>query len=243
MAFHSFLKPKKTYYLKRIGKDNDGGYLVGSNSIKDAKNIISLGISDDWSSEKNFLKHNNNIKIFCYDDQISIKFLIKKILNNLFIFFFNLKLKKLLFSIINLFDFIQISRKIKFTKKRINYDDLNNITENLDKIFIKIDIEGSEYRIIEDLLKIQDKIVGLVIEFHDIDLHMDKIEKFINEIKLELIHLHPNNYCKLDKFNDPTIIELSFEKKPIIVKELFTIPHELDQNCNPKGPNININFL
>ena len=62
-------------------------------------------------------------------------------------------------------------------------------------------------------------------------------------MKLELIHLHPNNYCKLDKFNDPTIIELSFEKKPIIVKDLFTIPHELDQICNPKGPNININFL
>ena len=216
--------------------------MIGSNSIKKTKNLVSLGIHDDWSFEKKFSKLNSDIRVFCYDDQTSLKFLIKKILNNLFFFFFNLQLKKLTSSIVNLFEFIQISKKIKFTKKRINYNDLNNITENLDKIFIKIDIEGSEYRIIEDLLKIEDKLVGLVIEFHNIDLHMDKIEKFINTTKLELIHIHPNNYCGLDRFNNPITIELSFEKNPTPVKDLFTIPHDLDQNCDPKGPNINISF-
>ena len=242
MSLPSFLKPRNTYELKRIGKDNDGGYLIGSNSIKKTKNLVSLGIHDDWSFEKKFSELNSDISVFCYDDQTSVKFLTKKILHNLFFFFFNLQLKKLTSSILNLFEFIQISKKIKFIKKKINYDDLNSITENLDKIFIKIDIEGSEYRIIEDLLKIEDKLVGLVIEFHNIDLHMDKIEKFMNTTKLELIHIHPNNYCGLDKFNNPITIELSFENNPTLVSNLFTIPHDLDQNCDPKGPNININF-
>ena len=242
MPLPSFLKPKNTYDLKRIGRNNDGGYLIGSSSIKKTKNLVSLGIHDDWSFEKKFFDLNNEIKVFCYDDQTSIKFLIKKILNNLIFFFSSLQLKKLVSSIINLFEFIQISKKIKFTKKKINYNDLNNITENLDKIFIKIDIEGSEYRIIEDLLKIENKLVGLVIEFHDIDLHIDKIEKFMNKTKLELIHIHPNNYSGLDRFDNPITIELSFEKNPTPVKDLFTIPHDLDQNCNPRGPNINISF-
>ena len=158
-------------------------------------------------------------------------------------FFFDFQFKKLISSISKLFEFIYISKKIKFTKKKITFGDLEKVTDNLEDLFIKIDIEGSEYRIFEDLLKIQDKIVCLVIEFHDIDLHMDRIERFINETKLELVHIHPNNYCSLDRFGNPTAIEVSFEKNPIVVKDLFTIPHHLDQNCNPDGPDININFL
>ena len=242
MPFPSFLKPKKTYKLERIGKDNDGGYLIGSNSIKRTKNLISLGIHDDWSFEKQIFEFNNDIKVFCYDDQTSIKFLIKKILNNFFFLFYNLQFKKLISSISKLFEFIYITKKIKFTKKKITFGDLEKITNNLEDLFIKIDIEGSEYRIFEDLLKIQNKIVCLVIEFHDIDLHIDKIEKFINETTLELVHIHPNNYCGLDRFGNPTVIEVSFEKNPTVVSDLFTIPHALDQNCNPNGPDININF-
>ena len=243
MALSSFLNPKNTYSLERVGKNNDGGYLVGSNSINDAQFLISLGISDDWSFEKKFLSMNKGIKVFCFDDQISIKFLIKKVIYNLFLFFFKFRFKSLLFSIINILDFIIISKKITFKKQKINYGDLKNITKDLDKIFLKIDIEGSEYRIIEDILEIKNKIVGLVIEFHDIDLHMDKIEQFISAIRLELIHLHPNNYCKLDKIGNPTTIEISFDKRPIIIKNLTTIPHELDQKCNPNGPDIDINFI
>ena len=195
MPLPLFLKPKKTYKLDRIGKDNDGGYLIGSNSIKITRNLISLGIHDDWSFEKEFSELNTDVRVLCYDDQISIKFLIKKILNNFFFLFSNFQFKKLILSIVKLFEFIYISKKISFKKKRINFSDLEKITENLDKIFIKIDIEGSEYRIIEDLLKIEDKIVGLVIEFHDIDLHMDKIERFITTTKLKAIfHLLPNNF-------------------------------------------------
>ena len=45
---------------------------------------------------------------------------------------------------------------------------------------------------------------------------MDKnkriIENFIKSFDLELTHIHPNNYGKLDLNNDPSIIELTFEK-------------------------------
>ena len=242
MPLPSFLKPKKTYKLNRVGRDNDGGYLIGLNSIKRTENLISLGIHDDWSFEKKFSQLNSNVKVFCYDDQTSIKFLIKKILNNCFFLFFNFQFRKLVSSIVRLIEFIHISKKLKFKKKKISFGDLEKITENLKNLFVKIDIEGSEYRIFEDILKIQDKIVCLVIEFHDIDLHMDKIEKFVNKTKLKLIHIHPNNFCGLDKFGNPTTIEVSFENDPIVEKDLFTIPHNLDQNCNPKGPNINISF-
>ena len=36
--------------------------------------------------------------------------------------------------------------------------------------FVKMDIEGSEYRVLDDLLKHWGNIVGLAIEFHDVDI-------------------------------------------------------------------------
>ena len=75
--FPKFLKPKKEYKLIRIGKNNDGGYLVDEQSIRDANTFISLGINDDWSFEKDFLKINKNVNLICYDNNTSLIFLIK----------------------------------------------------------------------------------------------------------------------------------------------------------------------
>ena len=56
MGISNILKPKLKYQLQRVGKNNDGGYLVGINTIKQSKVLISYGINDDWSFEKIFAK-------------------------------------------------------------------------------------------------------------------------------------------------------------------------------------------
>ena len=47
----NILKPKKNYLLCRLGKNNDGGYLIGPKSIENTETLISFGISDDWTFE------------------------------------------------------------------------------------------------------------------------------------------------------------------------------------------------
>ena len=110
------------------------------------------------------------------------------------------------------------------------------------KVFLKIDIEGSEYDILEDILKVQNKISALIIEFHDINKYRTVIENFIKRLELNLTHIHPNNYGKLDKNNDPIIIELSFEKNPKIIGGEVKLPNKLDQKNNPKKNDIFIKF-
>ena len=51
---------------------------------------------------------------------------------------------------------------------------LNKFSENK-KIFLKIDIEGEEYRLLNDLIKNSDLLSGLVIEFHYVDININKI--------------------------------------------------------------------
>ena len=49
-----YLKPKKEYDLIRLGKDNDGGYLVENGSMNNAKALLTVGLGYDWSFEKDF---------------------------------------------------------------------------------------------------------------------------------------------------------------------------------------------
>ena len=53
-----YLKPMKEYDLIRLGKDNDGGYLVEKDSISKAEALITLGLGYDWSFEKDFISIN-----------------------------------------------------------------------------------------------------------------------------------------------------------------------------------------
>ena len=64
MYLHKIFKPKKEYELTRLGKKNDGGYLVGIQTVKESQYLISFGIRDDWSFEKDFLK-KNFVKAIC----------------------------------------------------------------------------------------------------------------------------------------------------------------------------------
>ena len=56
-----------------------------------------------------------------------------------------------------------------------------------------------------------------MIEFHNIHRNMSILTDFIKKFKLEITHIHPNNYSKLDKNGNLEIIEMSFEKNPQIL--------------------------
>ncbi len=113
----------------------------------------------------------------------------------------------------------------------------------LDKdVFIKIDIEGDEYRVLDDLVKHADKIIGLVIEFHNSDIHHSQIEKFIKNFKLKIVHIHANNAGPLNKYGDPTILEVSFAKEPRKIGPLKTVRKNLDQPNIKNKKDIEIKF-
>jgi hypothetical protein len=243
MDFPKFYKPKKSYKLYRFGKNNDGGYLIGSKSVNKSKFLISYGISDDWSFEFDILKKNQNLKVFSFDDSLSFKFLLKLILLNfLRIFYFKSNLRIFFHSIYKFFNFILIKKRINFKKKTIKYNDTIKISKKLNDIIFKIDIEGSEYRILDDLIKIKKKINSVIIEFHDIDLHHKKIQNFISAMGLKLTHIHPNNYSLPDKYGNPTAVEITLERYTDELNGKVKLPNRLDMKCNPYNIDYTLKF-
>ena len=242
MPLDKIFKPIANYELVRVGRSNDGGYLIGKNSINNSKYLISMGLDLDWSFEEDFKKKNDKINIICFDNNLDKKFILKKIIIQTILIIFNKNLNYLIFLIKSFINFDVFIKKVTYKKKIINYGDVLKIQNGINNLFFKIDIEGSEYRILDELITIKNKITGLVIEFHDVDLHLSKIENFINNIGLKLIHIHPNNFGGLDKFGNPYLIELTFEKEPVILKETNSLPHKHDMKNNPDADDITLTF-
>ena len=99
---------------------------------------------------------------------------------------------------------------------------------NKENVFLKIDIDGSEYRILKDILEFKNRLVGLVIEFHDYDLNKAIIKDFVDNVGLEIIHVNVNEMGGVSIENYPLVVELTFSKEPIkenIDKEILKKPN------------------
>ena len=246
MSLPITLKPKKKFNILRFGRDNDGGYLVSKKTIIEAKTLISFGILDDCSFENDFLK-TNEIKVHCFDHTIIKTYWLKRFYNDLGASLFNLNWPHFLNTTKRYFKSKKFfkNKKVNLSNRTITSGSIKEICSvtNLDyPLFFKVDIEGSEYRILEELIDLQNSICGLVIEFHDIDLHRERIEKFIKNFNLKITHIHANNFGPLDSNKNPTVIEMTFEKNPLEVDEVVTLPNNLDQPNNPDKPDIKIDF-
>ena len=250
MYLHKIFKPKNEYQLSRLGKKNDGGYLIGIQTVKESQFLISFGIRDDWSFEKDFLKQNN-VQAICFDSENILNILKKKLKSDLGSFFYKFNIIKIVKDILIFLDYYKFKKKTKIIQKRISTGDLNQIISEIksDKIFLKVDIESNEYSILNEIIQNQNRIVGLIIEFHNIVKNKDILIDFIKKFRLKITHIHPNNSPNFDKDENMEIIEkkmelieMSFEENPEIIGDEKIFPNDLDMKNWKRGPEIKLNF-
>jgi hypothetical protein len=203
--------------LVRIGKSNDGGYLVNKNDINKTQTLISFGVGEDCSFEEQFT-NITNCSCIAYDKSVT-----------------------------NVSDFF--SGKNKLFSKNIGSDiSFNEVISNHDKnVFLKCDIEGSEYSILNDIIRNDQKFSGIVIEFHDIEKHdnFNRLTNFISKINLKLVHIHGNNYFYYKREHDCilSVVELTFSSSEnVFYNEQIKFPHNLDMTNNPNDNEFEIVF-
>jgi len=218
------LKVYKSPFNKlRLGKDNDGGYI-----IVDIPNItynlfLSGGIENDISFEEDFINKYKNVLCLAFDGSIT-------------------QLPKEN----NRINFWKIF--IGGCESR-NYTNLHDFINNFDNIFIKMDIEGGEVEWIKSLNNKQlNKFNQVVIEFHF--PFSDKEIKMFEKINGNhyLVHFHGNNAGGVINYKGiiiPNVFECTYLHKkyfidnPELNKEL--IPSILDMP-NIDNDDIFINY-
>ena len=215
-------RPFKCDHLVRLGQDYDGGYIVYRMDIEKSDILISMGVKDDWSFEIDFSKIND-CELVSLDkeshvsrDDVFYKGHRQMIYKNI---------------------------GLEASPDTIPFDHIINLPSN--KIFLKMDVEGEEYKFLDLLIQNSHKFSAICMEFHYLNEsnNFDKLVNFIGKIDHKLVHLHPNNCgMALDK-NWPHVMELSFTSSDNINYDpSLTLPHSLDMLCCPEGMDYNVTF-
>lgn len=133
-------------------------------------------------------------------------------------------------------------RKFVGIRDAKKYVSIKNVLDSApgDKIFFKMDIEGGEYRILDTLFAYQHRLTGCAVEFHDCDLHMDRIRTFVESFSLPLVHIHANNVGQISPDHIPYVLEMTFTSHP---KNDETVSgSSLDRDNDPKREPIHLSF-
>ena len=240
----AFLKPKGWCDLVRLGRNYDGGYVVDRKSVENSDFLLSFGLNEDWSFDREFLELNR-VPIAAFDYSVSVGWFLYRIAVRPYqVLWFGYKL----------FDYLRFfrddHRHIKYfvgsgpAKSFVTLSEVMSkfVPEAAQYLFLKIDIEGSEYDILDDLVIFSARMSGLAIEFHDVRRNLPKIEKFIAEFGLSLCHVHANNYALPVEGVMPDVLELAFTRSPLNAKRPIELPHPLDMPNNKKVAEVRISF-
>ena len=150
-----YFYPKKVNNLIRLGNKSDGGYIFNKKSLLKCKYCLTFGLGDNFTFENDLKKINPKIKIEVYDHTIDYKFWIKH-------FFYwlwkSIRFRKYLnfLNFVKYIYFFYIKENIHLKKKvGSSQNTLSKILERskFDPLYtlLKIDIDGDEYKIINQI--------------------------------------------------------------------------------------------
>ncbi|MFI5227716.1 MAG: hypothetical protein ACHQWU_01530 [Gemmatimonadales bacterium] len=203
--------------LRRLGGPHDGGYLVPIAAIEGAATLLSFGVSADWSFERAATALNPSLTVHAYDHTVrGRKFVKAGIESGAAVIWRSLGLnfrgarasiERLRRSI----DYFRFFRgRVHHHRQRVWYNSDRGSAAIADiiaatgphadlSVFAKIDIEGSEYRVLPYIAAHAQAFAGLVIEFHDSDICADALNAQLTELRerFEVVHVHGNNYGDL----------------------------------------------
>lgn len=255
-----WIRPTVVDGLVRLGSQYDGGYVVPEKLVCDSEVLISFGLSDDWSFEEDFFDRNPNISIQAYDFTISLKAFRRR---------YRKALLKILSGKLSKLSGYKRERRIlknyqSFFRGKVQHFE-NRVHNRNDmafdvtieqvlaktesnKVFVKMDIEGGEYRAIPGLINHHDRILGYAIEFHDTEPLRSVFKECVDLLKTHytIVHVHANNFGGIASDNLPEALELTFLRNDYAMeafKRSSLLLEGLDAPCDYKKPDYALSFM
>jgi hypothetical protein len=203
----------------RFGSINDGGYNISHKHILEADILFSGGISSNTEFEYDLFRFNKKIQIIMVDPTVSKSKLLAKAILRMFLF----KREKLRYFINTLVFILMVHsgrawhiNKWLSTKTGI-LDCLQEKITYFDtkKVLLKLDIEGSEYDLLAEILTHIHLFDCMVFEFHDLDSKYLKLYNFLKKCSshFDMIYLEANPCGGFSKMGQPKVVEFTLERR------------------------------
>jgi hypothetical protein len=216
------IKIKRSLDSQRVGSIFDGGYVLTYKSIVNSDFLISGGLHYNFDFEYEFYKINSHSKFVLIDGSLGLK--------KLFIGVFVRPLFLMFFRRFNLNGYIDLLKSIeilskhglirKYINTKYNISNIINKYQFSNKIgVLKLDIEYSEYEILDDIVKNKNLFSAILIEFHQTHLieNRDKINKFYHQLGFQCVDIAINELGGFEK-EIPIVVEMSFVN-PIYISD------------------------
>jgi hypothetical protein len=224
MKINSKMSFLKKHYVKidnlcKAGGYRDGAYSLPYESIVGSEYLISGGVGSNAMFEMDCMDINPNIKMYLFDKSFSV---IRMFLRSFYHFF--KKNQNPYVSFKENFSVFSVLTKHKIVKKFLNSkynisSILNEYNLNESKsIILKLDIEGSEYEILDSIIENKNIFSTLCIEFHGLNNsdNLFKLKNFCEKIGLDLVYISINEssiYKDIPSILELTFAKLEFQKK------------------------------
>jgi len=216
----STLKPISCNKLLRVGAKQDGGYVISRKILDNTDTILTFGLCDEFSFEKEFSEIKKDVSIYAFDHTVNKFFWFKHFFKW---FWWAIRYRKSFGRAFTFFKYKNFFNKknISHLEKKIvpNRDidhgstSINQIIKkyqiNPKKTLLKIDIDMDEYKILNEIL--EEEFMGLIIEFSYVDKMMKEVIDFVKRNKeMSIIHTHGNNFDQPHKDGNPIHLEITF---------------------------------
>jgi hypothetical protein len=265
-------QPAEVDDLVRLGCDSDGGYVVSRRCVDRTKALLTFGIGENWSFERQFVAYRPQASVLSLDpsvdyaefDTTTLALLRRTIWETLrgrpgrieevrrqfrmardFQSFYGAPDRRFL-----RFRLSDRDDDTHLTLERLIAQHLNGFGIDEMDLFIKMDIEGDEYRCLPLVLRYATHVNGLVVEFHDLDLRWREFVEVMESLlsALAVCHIHGNNYRGLiPGTRVPRMLEVT-----MINKRLLPVNYPLsdrnypisglDQPNDPSKPDIELSW-
>lgn len=220
-------KPIHIDDLIRLGRPEDGGYVISRRCVEETRVLFSLGISEDWSFEEAFVRANRRTTVIGIDGSVSatvffsraVKY-IKSALSAAVGFQVGCAARDCRGAAYWLRKSMQFRRFYDERQRRFHQlfvadmpkpgvitlsglwglePRLATTLNDCPGSFIKMDIEGSEYQVLPGLAAYESKINGLAVEFHNCDIYWDQFSTIMDQLSqyFVVVHIHGNNFESL----------------------------------------------
>jgi len=269
-----FLRPFEVADLVRFGSKADGGYLVPRAVVERVDALVSFGVGFDWSVEAAVHALLPKIPIHSYDHTIGVSVfarlrrearnaLLKSPLrfmagrgpwSDLRARYADYRARRSWYSNYESFfigNRVHYPERVFNRKEHASHVTVDDVFSRLPacvNVFLKMDIEGDEYRVIKDILKYWDRIALLVIEFHDTEPYRSTFVERAMEIcgRFDIVHLHGNNFGSVAADGLPEVLEITFARREFVPanRRRTRLPLDgLDCPNNPQRPDLMLRWL
>ncbi len=262
----SEIRPEHQLPLIRVGRDNDGGYVIPRLILEKTSFLFSGGYGNDFSFERDFLIKSKASSAFLYDFSITLPKLLVNFMAAAKATLLRRDHYAMSYYLTNIYTYLRlmVTPRISLIHAKLSsststsgggkVSDLRSaldlISTNVeDSFFCKLDIEGYEYELIDELVELEGRIDGLVIEFHDTFSRRATFIASLNQLRVNyaVLHTHVNNYGGVAPDGEPVVFEVTFLNRRLITDSISAVPPKKslvihDQPNDPKSAEIELIF-